>query len=289
MWIIFSTLSAIFFSVEYLCQKRLSSERGIYSAGYIVLLFSLPFLLALVFFQGEFLHLAAMPWRFWWPLLVIWFVLYPGQTYFYMRALREGEFSLVMPVMSILPVFNIFVSWVFLGEIPNLFGILGIALISVSVFILLKPKEGKVLSLKSYSRAGFFMILFCVGVAFGSTFDKVAVQVSEPAFYTFLNVVGGTLVMATLALIFGRKRDDISYMRKNFGFVSFAGLAHAASFAFYILSLGGGFVSYSLAIRSSSFIIAALFGFFMYKEPMTKGKIASLVLIVFGLFALSFA
>ncbi len=289
MWVIFSITSAFFFAIIYICQKKLSAERSIYSAGWITAGFALPFLAIAVSLWGHFLHLANLPWQFYWPLLIIWFVLYPIQIYFYIRSLREGEFSFVIPLMSILPVFNIFISWILLGEKPTPIGFAGIVLICLSVFILLKPEDKSPFKIMNYSRAGFFMILFCVCVAFGSTFDKISTQVSEPLFYILLNCAGGAIVMGILSFINSKKHDDLLYIRRNLSFVSFIGFLQAACLGLYVLSLKGGLVSYVLAIRSSSFIIAALLGFFLYKEKITNKKIISLALIVIGIIFLAFA
>lgn len=290
MWLFLAVGSALFYAIEQIFNKRLSNERGIFSASWMMQGFSLPFIAAIVFFYGTYMHLASLPWQFWWPLLLIWVVLYPVQTYFYVRSLREGEASHVLPIMSALPVFNIIVSWFLLHEKPSIYGILGILSICAAVFMLLLPKGKHPFKVAHYSRAGFFMIIFCACVAFGASFDKVALHVSDPLFYSFMNKLGGTIALFVMMHVMDRtKKDELTYIKKNVGFVFVVGLVQALAFGMYILALTKGFVSYTLAIQTSSIVIAAFLGFWLYREKITTRKAISLLFIVLGLALLAVA
>ena len=54
----------------------------------------------------------------------------------YVYALKHGDISISVPMLSFTPAFMIITSFLILGEMPNAFGIIGIILIVFGAFIL---------------------------------------------------------------------------------------------------------------------------------------------------------
>src|SRR3989338_11534428 len=111
MWLPFALLAALISGGRRVYDKHLTNTFGNFAMGFIVHAFTLLPSLLLIFILPNGTEIGSLPWRFWWPLLIIWFILYPIQTYLIYRAVRESEISTVTPVMCLLPVFNVFSSF----------------------------------------------------------------------------------------------------------------------------------------------------------------------------------
>src|SRR3989338_5285333 len=144
MWIPFALVSAFILGGKRIYEKHLTNTFGNFALGFIVQAFSLLPSLVLIFLLPHGTEIGSLPWRFWWPLLIIWFVLYPIQTYFMYRAVREADISTVTPVMCLLPVFNVGTSFLLLGEVTTVVGLAGIVFIVFATYLVLKPKQENV-------------------------------------------------------------------------------------------------------------------------------------------------
>ena len=138
MWFPFALLASLISGGRRVYDKHLTNTFGNFAMGFIVQAFSLLPSLVLIFLLPHGTDIGSLPWRFWWPLLVIWFVLYPIQTYFMYRAVREADISTVTPVMCLLPVFNVGTSFLLLGEVPTVFGWVGIILIVLGPIVVME-------------------------------------------------------------------------------------------------------------------------------------------------------
>src|SRR3989344_8294931 len=171
MWIPFALLSALIWSGTRIYEKRLTGTFGNFTLGFAIKVFAILPILAFVFLLPGSREIASLPWDFWLPLLIIWFILYPIQTYLLFRAIREGEISTVTPVMALLPVFNVVTSFFLLGEIPSMIGFLGIVLIVWGTYFMLKNKSEP--GVKNNFSLPVLLMLGCVfSMAAGSSLDK---------------------------------------------------------------------------------------------------------------------
>src|SRR3989338_2315077 len=204
-WFPFALFSAIVLASRRVYEKNLTNAFGNFSMGFIVQAFSLLPTLALFLFLPLPDDIVNLPWKFWWPLLIIWFVLYPIQTYFFYPALREGELSETTPILALLPVFNILSSYLIIGELPTLLGGVGIVSIVFGTYLLLKnPRQS---TADKYSQAVLYMIIAATCIAIGSTLDKVSISVSTPVFYSFMNTLGASVIFLFLIYIYKQQEE----------------------------------------------------------------------------------
>jgi uncharacterized membrane protein len=281
-WIPFALFSAIVLASRRIYEKNLTQKFGNFSMGFIVQSFSLiPTLVLFIFLPipNDILHL---PWQFWWPLLVIWIAIYPVQTYFMYRALREGDLSNVTPVMALLPVFNTVSSFVIIGDLPSAFGLLGILIIVIATYLLLTDKQSLVPGQK-YNRAVLYMVLATACVAVGSTLDKVSIAASTPVFYSFMNSLGATIVFTALVFIY-RQQSELKKIKGIVLPLVVLGVFQALSYTSSMFAFSLGQTPYVLAVRSSSFLFAAFLAIVFMKEKLSKQKILSFCLFILGIF-----
>jgi len=279
MWLLLSFLSALIFGVRRIYEKQLTPVFGNFSLGFVMQGFGLPAILFLFLFLPLPRDLLHLPWDFWWPLLVIWFLLYPLQTYFLYRSLREGELSHVTPVSALLPVFNVVSSFLIIGELPSALGFMGIAATVLGVYLVLTDVGGDTMA--RYNKPVLFMVASVACTAIGSTLDKVAVAVSTPVFYAFVNNLGASVLLFALALFY-REPDIYKNIVKHVWALTGMGILFAIAFIAFVTAFALGPTSYVLAIRSGGFILAALWGVFILRERMSAKKLAAIPLFLFG-------
>ncbi|MDO8576604.1 MAG: DMT family transporter [bacterium] len=279
MWLSFAVGSALFLAMRRIYEKKLTEHFGNFSISFVTLAFSLPFTLALFLFLPIPESVGDLPWRFWWPLIIIWVVLYPIQNYFLYRSLREGELSEVTPIGSLLPVLNIIPSFLLLRELPTSYGIVGIIATVVATYLLLTDVPGG--SRWKFNLPVIFMLLSTVCTALGSTLDKVAVEVSTPVFYSFVNIFGASIVFSVLAFATGQHRE-LKQVRRFLPTLMMLGVVLTLGFTAAMFAFSYGPTSYVLALRSGGFLLAALWGVVFLHESLSRKKIVALALFIFG-------
>ncbi len=281
LWFPFALLSAIILASRRVYEKNLTKSFSNFSVAFIVQTFSLLPTLALFIFLPLPKDIVHLPWQFWWPLLIIWFILYPIQTYFMYRSLREGQLSQVTPIMALLPVFNIVSSFFLLHELPTTIGFLGLLVIVLGTYLLLKEGVKKEVGEK-YNKAVIYMMISTLCTAIGTTLDKISINVSTPVFYSFVNTLGASIIFFILIHIYKQKSEFSKMKTMILPFLVF-GIFQAAYYTLSMFALSYGPTSYVLAIRASSFLFAALFAIFVIKEKLSTRKILAIFLFLVGI------
>ncbi len=284
MWLTFALGSALLLAVRRIYEKELTAHFGNFSLSFLLMLFSVPGVLILFFFFPIPQDIFALPWDFWWPLIVIWVVLYPLQNYFLYRSLREGELSEVVPASSLLPVFNMASSYLLIGEIPTKLGIVGIVTIVIATYLLLKdtPTGGKF----RINMPVLFMIIATLLPALGSTLDKISIEVSTPVFYSFVNQLGVSIVFLVCVFVFGQ-HTDFKHVPERLWTLVILGFVLAFGFTASMAAFAFGPTSYTLAIRSGGFLLPVVWGLFFLRESHSRKKILALTLFAIGTVALA--
>lgn len=284
MWFYYALVSAGFLSLRRLFEKPLSSRVPYFTLGFLSQLFSLPILCLLLLFGGL-PDNSAIPAGFWWPLLVIWLVLYPIQTYSYYRAMHHGDISEVVPVLSFIPVFTIGISWLLVGEIPSAPGLLGVLCTVAGVLLLNLRREKQVVRVMTGRAAGYMLVTSCA-IAVGSTLDKMALTAYPyPQFYTVVNVAGSVVVFFILSRWFGR--GTRAAITSNLQPLVLAGVFQSLFYITYMMSLRSGITSYVVAIRNLNVLVSALLGIVWYRETLTRKKVVAFMSIGLGLVLLA--
>jgi uncharacterized membrane protein len=284
MWFPAAILSSVITGTKRIYEKKLTAHFGNFSMGFLVQAFSLLPTLALFPFFPMPESIWKLPWQFWWPLLIIWFVLYPVQTYLYYRALREGEFSSISSLSAVLPAFNVITSFIILGEKPSLIGLMGILAIVVGAYLTLVKGISKI----HFAKPELFMILMLVCVAIGSTLDKVSIAVSTPVFYSFMNTLGATFVFLILMHVY-KQNHEFGRMRQQLVYLSVLGIFQAIAFTASMIAFQYGPTSYVLAIRAGGYVLVSWYGIFALNETLSERKVLAFISFIIGLALLAFA
>lgn len=201
----------------------------------------------------------------------------------YLKALKETDVSLAVPMLSFTPIFLIVTSFLFLGERPTVFGMAGIVLIVFGSYILNATKENNKLldPLRSVlsNRGLRSMLIVAFLYSISSNFDKLVVQHSDAIFgsavvYLFLGV-------SFFSLSYAKARHELFHARAHvtkfltIGFVlALAAIAVNIAFTMEI-------VPYVISIKRISILFSVLMGGMLFKERhMLTRSVGALVMVI---------
>lgn len=282
MWIILALMSALFAASRRVSEKRLSQEMHHFTMGWAVQLSSLPFILLAASVTGQMLDPLQLRWEFWLAVIGVSVGFYPLNSFLYGQALRHGELSGLLPIMSLWPVLSLLPAWLFLHETPSLLGVAGIVTTVVGIYVLglkgrrlHRPWEPFVESKSSRYTLFAVVLVTLVGIV-----DKWAINMANALFFSLCTTTGAVIVLSYMAAVHG----DIHFasLKRQAKSVSAVGLFQGMSNMTYMAALSAGPVAYITAVRSSSSLIGSLLGIFVLKEKFTLPKKLSFMLIAAG-------
>ena len=260
-------------------QKQLTTK-GIHP---LVVNFLTYFLLSLVcLFIAAFIHWPVLPRQFWIYSILGGIVGALGNG-FLVKALQYGDLSILGPINSYKSVVGIMVGIILLGEIPNLWGILGIALIIYgSYFVLDTTTERFSLALlkkKDIQYRVWAMIL----TAIEAVFVKKVILASSTTIAFMSWCCFGAVFSFVLLFIYRREINKEVKIISNRYIGKFAALIVCigtmqltTNYTFEHLAVG-----YSLSLFQLSTIVSVLLGYRFFKElDIHKKLIGSAIMII---------
>lgn len=288
MWIFYALLSAVLVAGRRPLEKKVMNELHPFTYGFLVQCVSLPVLATIAVLSGKLvnpLHLGA---QYWLPLVVIAIVFPPLNTFLYTYAIKKGELSKVLPIQSLWPVFALLLAWVTLNETPTAVASLGLLVTVLGIYALgLKGKRLhnplQPFREDSSSLAMLASMFLITGVG---VLEKIAVQASNPMFYSLSSSIGAVITLA-IAMRVTNQKITVS-MRSIAKQISLIGLLHSTSYVSYILAIASGPIAYVSALRGTNILIGSLLGIALFNEKFTKAKKISYALIIVGTLCLVF-
>lgn len=241
-------------------------------------------LLSLVcIFIASLLHWPALPPQFW-VYSVLGGIAGALGNGFIIKALQHGELSVLGPVNSYKSVVGMIVGIILLGEIPGLWGILGIALIIWgSYFVLDTTRERFTLALLKRSDIQFRLWAMIL-TAIEAVFVKKVILVSSTTIAFISWCCFGALFSFILLFIY---RLDIRYEAKKLGSSDIRQLAFLilcigtmqlmTNYAFEHMAVG-----YALSLFQLSTIVSVLLGYRFFKEEDISKKLIGSAIMIAG-------
>lgn len=211
-------------------------------------------------------------------------------TVLYLKALKETDISLAIPLLAFTPIFLIASSLIFLGEVPGALGIVGIFLIVIGAyFIVSEKKSGYLEPIKKIfkERGIFYMFLVSILYSFSATFSKIAVVNSDPYFaYVLIYIISG---ISFFIISFSGGKGVFHQTRANIKEI----------FAISIMLLMGGITinialsqhlaSYVIAINRSSILFSVIAGIIIFKEKCGMKRFLASITMFVGIVLISFS
>ena len=207
----------------------------------------------------------------------------------YMKAIKVSPLSLTLPFLSLTPVFLIGTSYVILGEKPDKSGFIGIILVVIGSYLLnvhtisrgvfepfkaIAKEQGSVLMI-------VVAFVFSIGVCFG----KIAVQHSNPAFFSVIYIFLLSLFLF-IVVSFKSKHFLSKSISRPVPFV-FIGMLIAIMIITHLKAISLIEVSYMISVKRLSILIGVIYGVMFFNETNIKERFLGAAVMVSGIIMVS--
>jgi drug/metabolite transporter (DMT)-like permease len=203
---------------------------------------------------------------------------------FLVKALQKGDLSVLGPINSYKSVVGIIVGIFLLREIPNVWGIVGVALIIYGSYFVLDTTEEKFSTALLQKSEIQFRIWALVLTAIEAVFIKRIINVSSPAAAFVSWCVFGSFFSFILLAIYKIKflknlqkiaaRDSIKYA---YVVVCIGVMQLTTNYAFSKMQVG-----YALSLFQLSTLASVLLGYKIFQEQNIRKKIIGSVIMIVG-------
>jgi drug/metabolite transporter (DMT)-like permease len=229
------------------------------------------------------------------PMEVLGYLLISGlaETLYFValgKAYQTGDLSVVYPLARSSPMFLTIIAVLFLKEMITGWGLAGIAIILLGVYILhMKRLSFKDLSLPLTSLrepSSIFAITAAIGTTIYSVMDKLGVTIVNPLLYSFWLGFFDTGMLMILSLKISGLEAFKGIPRKSIVRSSVAGALMRGGYILVLIAMSMAQVSYIISLRQVSVVIGALLGVILLKESYGRIRVLSSVIIFIGVYIL---
>lgn len=213
-----------------------------------------------------------------------------------LRAYQIGEFSSVYSMILLTPVFLLVTSFIFLGEVPTIFGVIGVVLTVFGLWMISSTKQEDSKNTPNQSGKLKPGILLAVFVAFlysiSVNFDKLAAQHSNAL---FAPAVSMALIafLCGIYLLFKNRNHLIHFSEKwempNLVILIPLGIILGGSNILHNLALLAGLASYTIAVKRMGVLFGVFWGKLFFKEKDILKKLFGAAIAVAGVAAILFS
>ncbi|KUG25742.1 permease of the drug/metabolite transporter (dmt) superfamily [hydrocarbon metagenome] len=209
----------------------------------------------------------------------------------YMKAISESDISSVMPMLSFTPLFLLITAPIFIGEFPNLIGLVGVLFVVVGSYLLnISQRSNGIFApfkklLSDKGTRHMFIVAFIWSIS--ANLDKISIQNSSIYQHIiFMNII--IFVSLTLILLSkGRLRKrEIIKEKKNLFMVS---LFTASAFFFHMNALSLTLVAYVVAMKRMSGVISVFLGHLFLHETNIKERLFGSFVMFVGVLLIVFS
>ncbi|WP_057936574.1 EamA family transporter [Algoriphagus resistens] len=200
------------------------------------------------------------------------------------KALHKGNLSILGPINSYKSIIGLFFGMLLLGEIPNLWGVLGIVIIIYGSYLVLDTTEERFTPALLRNKEIQFRIGAMVLTAIEAVFVKKVILSSSPALAFISWCFFGALFSFILVLAFrvSLKHQVANFNRSTFGklflLISCIGTMQlSTNFVLNRMDVG-----YALSLFQLSILVSVLFGYRIFQEKDIGKKIIGSAIMLVG-------
>ncbi|MGA1863388.1 DMT family transporter [Deferribacter thermophilus] len=194
-------------------------------------------------------------------------------------AYRYGELSSYYPIINSSPLFVFIWAKFLLKEKVSVFGIIGIIMIILGVYII----TSEVTSNEKRNFNGIvFSLLAAIFYSFGALIDKIGVSGDN----IFLYIYFLTMFMTIQMWLFNRKfikEKPLDTVKRDFIKILFGGCVLLGSIFSYRFGLSMVNLSYAIFLRQANVLFGVILGYLFLKEKITIYKLIGAFLIFIGI------
>ncbi len=279
LWLILSLLTALAVASQDAWVKKHFSHLTAYDMLAFPFLYSLP----LFAVTAPFIPVPQLDDTFYWSF-VISLPLNFIPFFIYMKAIQKSPLSLTLPYLAFTPAFMIFTGYVFLDEIPNLWGLTGIVVTCIGGYVLnLESGRHSFLApIKAVfkERGSWLMLIVALIFSFSAVIGKKGILHSSPLFFTMAFFAVLSFLAVLVLLILGK--IQLRTFRDDWAKGMVAGILffiHALSHGFAISMIKA---SYMISVKRLSALIGIIYGRLFFKEKYIALRFVGACLMVTG-------
>ncbi|MFH1833279.1 MAG: EamA family transporter [Candidatus Levyibacteriota bacterium] len=284
IWLLFAFLTALFESLKDILSKHNLKKIDEYSA-------SLAFRLSFVFLL-PYLLFSKIPTlnNLFFIALIFAVPINIATAILYMKALKNSDVSLSIPLTAFTPLFLLITSPLIIHEFPSFLGLLGVLLIVFGSYLLnlQERHKGFFVPFKALlkEKGPRFMLLVAFLWSIGSNFDKIGVLNSSPIFWVIAVNFCSTLIL--IPIVFKRNKNAAITLPKNLSLLTIS-LASALSLAFQMTAISLALVSYVISIKRTSILITIILGALVFREKGLKERLIGGIIMIAGIILIAFS
>ena len=202
-----------------------------------------------------------------------------------LKAYEVGEFSAVYSMTLATPIFLLFTSWIFLGELPPVQGMVGVVL-SVAGLWMIAGTAADNRDVSRLANGNALGLLVALLASISTNFDKIAVLRSNQ--FIAYGIVSGVMAASYAIYLLVNKQFAKSAEKENafsLGIVFIlllAGFSQALNGVFYNFALSTVFASYPIAVKRLGVLFGVAWGWLFFKEKNISKKVLGAAVAIAG-------
>lgn len=279
-WFLLSLATAFFAATEAAVIKKFLSDLEPLELASYPLAYSLPlFFVVLLFLPRPELK------PDFWPTLALLLPINYLAFVSYIRGVSIAPLSVSMPFLSFSPAVAIFSGFLFLGEVPSTWGLVGIGAIVAGSYVLHldSASPGRLMEpFKAIFRERGAVLVLIAAAIFGvsAVMGKVLVLQSSPVYAGTMFFFVHNLIFVGLMFLFGKLRWSRLVLRPKAGMVVGSMLFSHIIFHFTAIALVAA--AYMIAVKRLSGLFAVLYGGVLFKETHIPIRLAGAACMSLG-------
>lgn len=277
-WVFPALFTALFESGKDVFGKASLKDYDPLVVAWLWRLLALPFLVPVLFWTG---------FPAWSPTmlgaLMVSGVINVLTSLMYMQALRLGDISLTVPMVSFTPMFLLVTSPLILNETIGQKGIFGVMLVVAGSLLLHRSPgrwnwKGGILAIFRH-RGARTMLAVAFLWSISANIDKVGVQASNP--YVWALVVNAWVALMLTPWGWRRWRKNPAPKGRN-GALWAVGACGGLTSLCQMMAISLGPVPYVIAMKRTSTLFSVIWGCWLFKEQGFKSRLVGAVVMLTG-------
>ncbi|MDP2750898.1 MAG: EamA family transporter [Nanoarchaeota archaeon] len=269
-WIVIGLIAAMFYAVNHILHKKasekVSPEYLVYSVMLLTGIISLPFIII-------FKDYIVLPPQILWTYLLTGIILATGLILF-TKSLQHAQIGKTVPLMAISPVVTMIFALIFLKEIPDTKGFIGIMMVVLGVYALKIDHFGKSHVLEPIinilkNRGSRYMLMASILYGINSVIEKyVIIQTNvftRVVIYSYFVIL---IMTVYLIVMDGKqfKRKVANAFKKDRLWIALFTIGFAGEVIFTAVGLKLNLAAYAVSIKRVGIIGSVIFAHYMLNE-----------------------
>ena len=227
------------------------------------------------------------PKQFWFLIIGLSLPLELLVSFFYVKAFQISPQSLVGPLFSFSVVFLVPLGFFLLGELPTMFGIIGVLLIFIGSFYLgsedlYSSHMNKIKNIFK-EKGSYLMIAAALFAASAVSIAKFSFQYATPLLFAFYITLMLFLIYTPIAL-----KNITTLKSTQWRDLFFMSITYGIGIVLHYIGLSLLLATYFISIKRLSIVLDVLYGRAIHKEEHFRKRLVGVLIMVGGVVLIVF-